>query len=113
MVAASVERAKQRRQTGQGEQPKAFGRPRGRNLHVLTSPPRRTGMNRHRSKRRQQTIHVWTYEQARQAQPYLASILRSLRDHLLEARFHERDAERLARRAGRPTRADLIAQEEA
>lgn len=70
-------------------------------------------MNRHRSKRRQQTIHVWTYEQARQAQPYLASILRSLRDHLLEARFHERAAERLAQQSGRPDRAQLIAQQEA
>jgi hypothetical protein len=70
-------------------------------------------MKRHRSKRRQQTIHVWTYEQARQAQPLVASILRSLRDQLLAVRTHERTAERLANRPGRPSRADLIAHEEA
>jgi hypothetical protein len=70
-------------------------------------------MNRHRSKRRQQTIHVWTYEQARQAQPYVASILRSLREAYLDARIHERARKRLAQRPGRPTRVDLIDQDEA
>jgi hypothetical protein len=70
-------------------------------------------MKRHRSKRRQQTIHVWTYEQARQAQPFVTSIMRSLRDHAIDVRACERAAKRLAQRPGRPSRTDIITHEEA
>jgi len=35
------------------------------------------------AKERSQTIQVWTYEQAQAASPYIASILRSLREHAL------------------------------
>jgi hypothetical protein len=56
---------------------------------------------------------VWTYSQAQKALPYVASIVRSLREHQLEALRCQLDAERLARQPGRPARAALIAHEEA
>src|SRR5262245_43888286 len=69
--------------------------------------------NRHGAKRRRQTIQVWTYEQARSALPYLASILRSLRDYQLEWQFEHRRASQLAQRSGRPKRNALIGHQEA
>jgi hypothetical protein len=65
------------------------------------------------AKRRRRQIRVWTLEQARAALPYLSSVVRSLREHRLEAMAHHLTAERLARRPGRPDRATLIAQTEA
>ncbi len=65
------------------------------------------------AKERAQTIQVWTYQQARTAAPYITSILRSLREHALEALLHHHRVKRLANRPGRPNRADLIAQHEA
>ncbi len=65
------------------------------------------------AKERTQTIQVWTYEQAQAASPYIASILRSLREHALEALLHYRRAKTIANRPGRATRADIIAQQEA
>jgi hypothetical protein len=65
------------------------------------------------AKERTQTIQVWTYEQAQAAAPYIASILRSLREHALEALQYYHRARRLANRPGRPDRSALIAQQEA
>jgi Uncharacterized conserved protein (DUF2203) len=65
------------------------------------------------ARERSQTIQVWTYEQAQAATPYITSILRSLREHALEALQHYRRAKRLADRPGRPSRATIIAQQEA
>jgi hypothetical protein len=65
------------------------------------------------AKERSQTIQVWTYEQAQAATPYLASILRSLREHALEALQHYHRAKRIANRSGRPSRSVIIAQHEA
>lgn len=65
------------------------------------------------AKERAQTIQVWTYEQAQTAVPYISSILRSLREHALEALQHYHRAKRLANRPGRPDRAAIIAQQEA
>ncbi len=65
------------------------------------------------AKERSQTIQVWTYEQATGAAPYISSILRSLREHALEALQHYHRAKRLANRPGRPSRAAIIAQQEA
>lgn len=70
------------------------------------------GNHKKRSPRRRQTILVWTYAQAQNAVPYLASVMRSLREHALEARRHYLAARRLARRPGRPDRAALIAHDE-
>ena len=65
------------------------------------------------AKRRRRQIRVWTLEQARGALPYLSSVLRSLREHRLEAVTQHRNAERLAQRPGRPNRENLIAHAEA
>jgi hypothetical protein len=64
-------------------------------------------------KEKTQTIQVWTYEQAQAAAPYLSSIVRSLREHALEALQHYHRAKRIANRPGRPDRATIIAQQEA
>jgi hypothetical protein len=65
------------------------------------------------AKERAQTIQVWTYEQAQSAAPYIVSILRSLREHALEALQHYHRAKRIANRPGRPNRSAIIAQQEA
>ena len=65
------------------------------------------------AKERTQTIQVWTYEQAQAAAPYITSILRSLREHALEALQYYHRVKRLANRPGRPDRSAIIAQHEA
>jgi hypothetical protein len=69
--------------------------------------------NQKESKQRRQMLQVWTRDQAIAALPYIASVLRSLREHKLEAQTHQLTAHRLAERPGRPARDSLIAQEEA
>jgi hypothetical protein len=69
--------------------------------------------NPKRARRTQQDLRVWTFPQAQAAAPYISSVVRSLREHGLEALARHRSLQRLAARAGRPRRADLIAQEEA
>jgi hypothetical protein len=72
-------------------------------------------MNRNRkgAARRRNTIQPWTYRRAQTALPYFASVMRSLREHKLEAIGHRLTAQRLADRPGRPDRATLIRHEEA
>jgi len=70
-------------------------------------------MKPRRTKRHTQRIRVWAYEEARQALPYIASIVRSLREHRLDALAHDRQARRLAARPGRPDRAAILAEEQA
>jgi len=65
------------------------------------------------AKQRRQTLRVWTYAQAQAAQPYLTSVVRSLREHGLEALDQQRAFQLLAQRPGRPDRETLIAQQEA
>jgi hypothetical protein len=65
------------------------------------------------AKQRKQTLQVWTFAQAQAAVPYIASVVRSIREHALAALSHAREARRLADRTGRPDRAALIAQQEA
>lgn len=65
------------------------------------------------AKERTETIQVWTYEQAQAAAPYFSSILRSLREHALEALQYYHRAKRIANRPGRPNRSAIIAQQEA
>ena len=69
--------------------------------------------NRNGSKQRRETIQVWTYDQASRVLPYVASIMRSLREYHLEAQQQDLRACRLKDRAGRPNRTTLIAHEEA
>src|SRR5438105_4171683 len=65
------------------------------------------------ARRRRREVRVWPLEQARAMQPYLSSVVRSLREHRLEAVTQHRNAERLAHLPGRPDRDRLIAQAEA
>ena len=58
-------------------------------------------------------VPLWTRARAEKATPYFASMLRSLRDSVLEAKQHSLAAERLAHRRGRPSRKARIAQGEA
>src|SRR5262249_10539532 len=60
-----------------------------------------------------EVVYVWSREQAQQALPYIASIMKSLREHWLDAQSQRRTAEHLAARSGRQDRAALIAQDEA
>jgi len=69
--------------------------------------------NQKGTKRRPRQIRVWSLEQARTSLPYLSSVLRSLREHRLEAVTQHRNAQRLADRPGRPDRDSLIAHTEA
>src|SRR5438132_9635673 len=68
--------------------------------------------NQKGAKRRRRQIRVWPLEQARAGLPYLSSVMRSLREHRLEAVTQHRNAERLAQRSGRPDRDSLIAHAE-
>jgi hypothetical protein len=65
------------------------------------------------TKVRRNAVPLWTYPEAQKALPYLASILRSARDHQIEANRWDLRARRLAAAPGRPDRSMLIAQEEA
>ncbi len=69
--------------------------------------------NRNGSRPRQETIQVWTHDQARRVLPYVASIMRTLRDYRLEALQHDREARKLAALPGRPDRAGILALQEA
>jgi hypothetical protein len=69
--------------------------------------------NRKEAKSRQATIQVWTYDQACRVLPYVASIMRSLREHRLEAQQQRLASERLANAPGRPDRNAIIAHDEA
>jgi hypothetical protein len=69
--------------------------------------------NRKGAKRHEQTIQVWTYDQARGVLPYVASIMRSLREAKLDAQQQDIIVKKLADKPGRPNRDALIAQKEA
>jgi hypothetical protein len=51
---------------------------------------------------------LWTQKQARQAVPYLGSVLRSLREHALDIQARQRRLARLENLPGRPNRNRLI-----
>ncbi len=70
---------------------------------------------KHHSKNSKQQVHefpVWTYEQANLAVPYIRSILRSLREQFLNLQSLQLRAQRLANKPGRPTREQILNQEE-
>ena len=67
---------------------------------------------RDRDRQRAQVIPVWTYRQALKALPYLASVMKTIREYRLEARRHQLAAARLANSPGRPDRAAMIAEQE-
>src|SRR6266849_3564860 len=82
-------------------------------METLAFCPRRRKIvvkrNRHGSRKRRESIQVWTYDQARRVLPYVASIMRSLREYCLEAQQYQLAADRLAKRPGRPDRAAILA----
>ena len=53
-------------------------------------------------------LHLWTYEAALRAIPYLRAVVRSLREHWLHVQSVRRQIERLDSRPGRPDRQTLI-----
>lgn len=65
--------------------------------------------NRNGSRKRQEAIQVWTYDQARRVLPYVASIMRSLREYCLEAQQYHLSAHRIAKRPGRLNRTAILA----
>jgi hypothetical protein len=64
------------------------------------------------AKQRRQAIQVYTYAQAQSVAPYLTSIVRSVREHSLEALTARRRLKQLDRRPGRPNRDALIEAQE-
>jgi hypothetical protein len=54
------------------------------------------------------TLHLWTYEAALKAVPYLRAVVRSLREHWLHVQSVRRQIQRLDSRPGRPDRQTLI-----
>jgi hypothetical protein len=53
-------------------------------------------------------LHLWTYEAALSAVPYLRAVVRSLREHWLHVQSVRRQIQRLDSRPGRPDRQTLI-----
>jgi hypothetical protein len=69
--------------------------------------------NQKGAKRHTKGLRLWTHERALAALPYVASVIRSLREHRLEAQQQRTHGRRLADRPGRPDRATMIAHQEA
>jgi len=60
------------------------------------------------SSKNQQTIQVWTLEQARSLLPYLTSIIDSMREARLESQAHATRAVKLEAKHGRPKRDQIL-----
>ncbi|MBY0527941.1 MAG: DUF2203 family protein [Gemmataceae bacterium] len=69
--------------------------------------------NRNGSKRRRANIRVWSYDEARRAAPYIASVMGSLREHWLDVQTADRKTLQLNKQPGRPDRTRLVAHAEA
>jgi hypothetical protein len=65
------------------------------------------------AKKSRDTLQVWSLNQARAAIPYLSSVLRSMREHVLVAQSANHRARRIASRPGRTSRMDMVAIQEA
>jgi hypothetical protein len=61
----------------------------------------------------EKTARTWTYRQAEGAVPYIAAVMRSLRETWLEGRTQQRRLDVLAARPGQPDRRALLAHAEA
>jgi len=61
---------------------------------------------------RPRAFRVWTHSQAISALPFIASVMRSIREHHLRAIRHRLRVRRLRQRPGRPDRTALLALEE-
>jgi hypothetical protein len=69
--------------------------------------------NQKGARKRRQQLRIWTHAEALAATPYITSILRSLREHHLEAQSQHHTARRIDERPGRLDRTGRIAQEDA
>lgn len=71
-------------------------------------------MNRNRkgARARQTTIRAWTYDQAKNALPYIGAVMGSIRERWIDAQNLDRKSRQLATRPGRPNRQHLLAEEE-
>jgi len=65
------------------------------------------------ARRHNKGLRLWTHARALAALPYVTPIVRSVREHRLEALHYQRQAKLLADRPGRPDRAALIAHQDA
>jgi hypothetical protein len=65
-----------------------------------------------KARRGASTLRLWTFEDAQAAVPYLASVIRSMREHYLELLALRRQLLAVADRPGRPDRKALIAEQE-
>lgn len=59
-----------------------------------------------------QTVRLWTFAEAIKVEPYIASLMRSVREYRLEALRLGLAARRLADRPGRPDRKAILRQQE-
>jgi hypothetical protein len=65
------------------------------------------------ARKRRSAVRLWTYAQAKSAAPYITSVVRSLREHALEAQSQQALLDRLTSLTGRPNRDTLIATQDA
>jgi hypothetical protein len=68
---------------------------------------------RHSKAKGPTALRLWTYPEAAAAVPYLRSVVRSLREHWLDAQGARRRVRRIDERPGRPGREALILRAEA
>lgn len=64
------------------------------------------------TRKKKRYFRLWTQAKAKAARPYLVSVMRSLREHLLEAMCQRQTLQRVQNKPGRPDRATLIALQE-
>jgi hypothetical protein len=69
-------------------------------------------MSRKTSSKTVRRVRAWSFDEARKAVPYIAAIVRSLREQRLEASSRDIHARKLADRPGRPNRHQIIEQAE-
>ena len=65
------------------------------------------------ARRHTKGLRLWSHARALAALPYVTPVVRSLREHRLEALHYQRQARRLADKPGRPDRAAMIAHQDA
>lgn len=69
--------------------------------------------NHKRTAAPERTLNLWTHEQARNALPYIHSVMQSIRERYLNAVQEDVKARKLAAKPGRPGRAAILEQEAA
>lgn len=70
-------------------------------------------MKRSKGRRSSHTLRLWAFEEAQAAVKYIASVVRSVREHHLAMQAKRRELQALADNPGRPGRQTLIAEQDA